>query len=255
MALFNSSNPTLKDKIFVKEAQTTSNAGVMTINGTIGKTFLLLGMVILAGAVTWQMVMKATTMSSVTPWMIGGAIGGFIMAMVVCFKPATAPWAAPVYAALEGLFLGAISAFFELMFAESFPGIVITAVAITLVTMLVMLSLYRSGIIKVTNKFRSVMLIAIGSVAAFYLVVIVLNLFKVATPFIHGSSLLSIGISVVIVIIAALSLLLDFDFIEKGSAAGAPKYMEWYGAFGLMVTLVWLYLEILKLLAKLANRN
>lgn len=256
MALFKSSNPTLKDKVFAKAAQTSASEGVMTINGSIIKTLLLLGMAIVAAAVTWQMVMKATTTDSVTPWMIGGGIGGFIAAMVIIFKPTTAPWLSPIYAALEGLFLGGISAFFELMFRDSFPGIVVTAVSITLLTMLIMLTLYRSRVIKVTQKFRSIIIIATATIAVFYLIRLVFSLFGTTLPFgVADSSLLSIGISLVIVVIAALNLLLDFDFIERGAAMGAPKHMEWYGAFGLMVTLVWLYLEILKLLAKFASRD
>ena len=257
MALFKSSNPTMKDSVFAKATQiTSSNSSVMTINGSIMKTLMRLGMEVLAASVTWKMVYTASFTGSVMPWMIGGLFGAFVMSLVIIFKPTTAPWAAPIYAALEGLFLGGISAFFEIMFAESFPGIVITAVGITLLTMFVMLTLYRSGVIKVTNRLRSVIIIATVSIAVFYLARLVLSLFGVTLPFgIMDSSWLSIGISVVIVIIAALNLLLDFDFIERGAEMGAPKYMEWYGAFGLMVTLVWLYLEVLKLLAKFANRN
>jgi uncharacterized YccA/Bax inhibitor family protein len=141
------------------------------------------------------------------------------------------------------------------MLIETYPGLVFTAVAITLLTALVMLFCYQTRLIKVTNRLRSVIVIATISVAVFYFVHIILNLFHVTTDFYHGTSLLSIGISVVIVVIAAMNLLLDFDFIEKGSQMGAPKYMEWYGAFGLLLTLVWLYLEILRLLSKIASRQ
>ena len=249
-----SSNPTLKDKVFEKAAQTVAPGatGVMTVNGSIIKTFLLLGMAIIAAAFTWRMAYTSIDPDAVFPWIIGGAIGGFVMALVVTFKPTTAPWAAPIYAALEGLFLGAITAFFEMMF----PGIAITAIAATMLTTLVMLTLYRSGVIKVTQRFRSIIFIAIASIAVFYLARLVFSLFGVILPFgVGDSSLISIGISVVIVVVAALSLMLDFDFIERGAAMEAPKYMEWYGAFGLMVTIVWLYLEILKLLAKIAARD
>lgn len=257
MALFNeSSNPTMRQGIFAKASQNATAAdGVMTVKGTMLKTLLLLGMVILSGAYTWQMVYSAIDPSAAMPWMWGGAIAGFILALVIIFKPTTAPYVSPIYAAAQGLFLGAISAFFERAFALSMPGIVITAVSITLLTALIMLFAYQTGLIKVTEKFRSVIIVATMSVAGFYLITLLLRLFGVGTAFMYDSSLLSIGISVVVVIIAALNLLLDFDFIEKGSRANAPKYMEWYGAFGLMVTLVWLYLEILKLLGKLANRN
>jgi uncharacterized YccA/Bax inhibitor family protein len=256
MALFgNSSNPAMKESIFEKAAFVSSSSGTMTVRGSVIKTFLLIAMTIFAGAYTWHSVFYANNPSAVTPWLWGGLISGFVLALIICFAPKTSPYLAPLYAAAEGFALGAISAFFEAAFAEKFPGIVLTAVSITLLTALVMLFCYQTRIIKVTNKLRSVIVIATISIGVFYFVVIILNLFKVATPFYHEASLLSIGISAVIVVVAALNLLLDFDFIEKGSEMGAPKYMEWYGAFGLLVTLVWLYLEILRLLAKIASRE
>jgi uncharacterized YccA/Bax inhibitor family protein len=227
----------------------------MTVKGSVIKTFLLIAMTIFAASFTWYTVFAANNPAAVLPWLWGGLIGGIVFALIICFAPKTSPYLAPLYAAAEGFALGAISAFFEGAFAEVLPGIVLTAVSITLLTALVMLFCYQTRLIKVTNKLRSVIVIATVSIGVFYLVIIVLNLFKVATPFYHDSSLLSIGISAVIVVVAALNLLLDFDFIEKGSQMGAPKYMEWYGAFGLLVTLVWLYLEILRLLAKIASRN
>jgi uncharacterized YccA/Bax inhibitor family protein len=256
MAIFgNSSNPAMKESIFEKVAFVSSTSGTMTVKGSIIKTFLLLAMAIFAASYTWYTVFNANNPSAVAPWLWGGLISGFVLALIICFVPKTAPYLAPLYAAAEGFALGAISAFFEAAFAESFPGIVLTAVSITLLTALVMLFCYQTGLIKVTNKLRSVIIIATISVGVFYFAVIIMNLFHVATPFYHGASWLSIGISAVIVVIAALNLLLDFDFIEKGSQMGAPKYMEWYGAFGLLVTLVWLYLEILRLLSKIASRN
>jgi Predicted membrane protein len=256
MALNKSSNPTLKDSIFTKvNVSGETQSGVMTVKGSIMKSVFLLLLVLLAGACTWSMVQTATSQSAIIPWIGGGAIVGFILALIICFKPQTAPYLAPVYAVAEGLFLGAISAVYELAYAATYPGIVLTAVAITLLTALVMLITYRTGLIKVTAKFRSVIIISTVSIAVFYLATIVLSFLGVSTPFVHGTGWLSIGISVFIVIIAALNLLLDFDFIEKGSSIGVPKYMEWYGAFGLTVTLVWLYLEILRLLSKLADRS
>jgi uncharacterized YccA/Bax inhibitor family protein len=256
MALFgNSSNPAMKESIFEKAALVSSSSGTMTVKGSVIKTFLLIAMTIFAASYTWYTVFYANNPTAVTPWLWGGLISGFILALIICFVPKTSPYLAPLYAAAEGFALGAISAFFEIAFYEKFPGIVLTAMSITLLTALVMLFCYQTRLIRVTNKLRSVIIIATMSIAVFYFVVIILNLFKVATPFYHGSSLLSIGISVVIVVIAALNLLLDFDFIEQGAKAGAPKYMEWYGAFGLLVTLVWLYLEILRLLSKIALRN
>jgi uncharacterized YccA/Bax inhibitor family protein len=256
MALFgNSSNPAMKSRILEKAALVTSPSGTMTVKGSVIKTFLLIAMTILAASYTWYIVFNANNPSAVTPWLWGGLISGFVLALIICFAPKTAPYLAPLYAAAEGFALGAISAFFEQMLIETYPGIVFTAVAITLLTALVMLFCYQTRLIRVTNKLRSVIVIATISVGAFYFVVILLNLFQVATPFYHGTSWLSIGISAVIVVIAALNLLLDFDFIEKGSQMGAPKYMEWYGAFGLLLTLVWLYLEILRLLSKIMSRQ
>lgn len=253
MALFRTSNPAMKDSVFSKIA--TDSSSTMTIKGSINKTLILLALAVASAAYTWRIFTSSIDPNAFIPWMIGGMIGGFIMALIVIFKPKTAAWAAPIYAILEGLFLGGISAIFEYAFADTYPGIVLTAVAITALTLLVMLMLYRSGVIKMNNKLRGGIITATGAVAVFYLVALVMNLFGADTSAILGSGMLSIGISVVIVIIAAMNLLLDFEFIEKGSAAGAPKYMEWYGAFGLMLTIVWLYLEILKLLAKLANRS
>ncbi len=252
MALFRTSNPAMKDSVFSKIA--TDSANTMTIKGSISKTLILLALAVASGAYTWKIFTSSIDPNAFVPWMIGGLIGGLIMSLIVIFKPKTSAWAAPIYALFEGLFLGAISAWFEYAFAATYPGIVLTAVAITALTLFVMLALYRSGIIKMNNKLRSGIIIATGSVAVFYLVALVMNLFGADMSVVWGSGLLSIGISVVIVIIAAMNLLLDFEFIEKGSAAGMPKYMEWYGAFGLMLTIVWLYLEILKLLAKLASR-
>ncbi|MDR2383362.1 MAG: Bax inhibitor-1/YccA family protein [Prevotellaceae bacterium] len=256
MALFgNSSNPAMKESIFEKVALVSSPTGTMTVKGSVIKTFMLIAMTILAASYTWYIVFYANNPTAVTPWLWGGLISGLVLALIICFAPKTSPYLAPLYAAAEGFALGAISAFFEGAFAERFPGIVSTAVAITLLTALVMLFCYQTRLIKVTNKLRSVIVIATISIGVFYLAVIILNLFHVATPFYFGASWLSIGISAVIVVVAALNLLLDFDFIEKGSQMGAPKYMEWYGAFGLLLTLVWLYLEILRLLSKIASRN
>jgi uncharacterized YccA/Bax inhibitor family protein len=256
MALFgNSSNPAMKERIFEKAVLVNSSSETMTVKGSVIKTFMLIALVILAASYTWSLVFDAFNPAAVNPWLWGGLISGLVLALIICFAPKTSPYLSPLYAAAEGFALGAISAFFEKAFAERFQGIVLTAVMITLLTALVMLFCYQTRLIKVTNKLRSVIVIATISIGVFYLVVIVLNLLNVATSFYHGTSWLSIGISAVIVVVAALNLLLDFDFIEKGSQMGAPKYMEWYGAFGLLVTLVWLYLEILRLLSKIATRQ
>lgn len=245
-------NPVLSEKIFKKEAVEYS-AGTMTAKGTAMKSLLLLIMVLAGASYTWKIFYEAINPASVQPWLWGGAIGGFVVALIISFKPNMAQYLAPIYAVLQGLFLGAISAMFNQAFAESAPGIVINAVLLTMVTAFVMFLIYRSGLIKVNDKFIRIISIAVGAVALYYFVTIILSLFGVNLVMLHNSGPLSIGISLVIIGVAAFSLMLDFNFIEKASAAGAPKYMEWYGAFGLMVTLIWLYLEIIKLLAKFAG--
>jgi len=185
------------------------------------------------------------------PWMIGGALVGFVTAMVTVFKQTWSPLTAPVYALCEGLFLGGISAIFE----KSYPGIAIQAVALTFAVMFVLLLAYKTGIIRATRGFKLGVIAATGAIALVYMVSFFLQLFGWSgLSFIYSSTPLGIGISVIVVIIAALNLILDFDFIETAARMGAPKYMEWYGAFGLMVTLIWLYLEILRLLAKTRRR-
>ncbi|MDX9781856.1 MAG: Bax inhibitor-1/YccA family protein [Bacteroidales bacterium] len=246
------SNPVLSEKIFKKEALVASS-GTMTVKGTAMKSIVLALIVFAGAAYTWKIFNESINPASVQPWMWGGVIGGFIVAMIISFKPNLAQYLAPVYAVLEGLFLGAISAMFNTAFAETAPGIVMNAVLLTLMTAFVMFLIYRSGLIKVNEKFTRIMTAAIGAVALYYIVTIVLSLFGVNLVMLHNSGPLSIGISLVIVGIAAFSLMMDFNFIEKASEAGAPKYMEWYGAFALMVTLIWLYLEMLKLLAKFAG--
>ena len=183
-------------------------------------------------------------------YMIGGAIGGLIFALITIFKPTWAPVTAPIYAALEGLFIGALSAFAE----SKFPGIVLQATGLTFGILFALLGAYRSGLIKATENFKLGVAAATGGIFLVYMASFVLGMFGVAIPFLHDATPIGIGISVFICIIAALNLVLDFDFIENGADNGAPKYMEWLGAFGLMVTLIWLYIEILHLLMKLRSR-
>jgi uncharacterized YccA/Bax inhibitor family protein len=189
-------------------------------------------------------------MADVAPLMLAGVIGGFLCAMVTVFKKEWSAVTAPLYALLEGLALGGISAVVDLRY----PGIAIQAVGLTFGTLFVLLLVYSSGVIKVTNKFRIGIVAATGGIALFYLVQMLLGFFGVHFAAINGSGAIGIGFSLIVVAVAALNLVLDFDFIERGVECGAPKYMEWYGAFGIMVTLVWLYLEILRLLAKLSRR-
>lgn len=248
-------NPVLNESIFRKQHVSYAKADVMTVGGTATKTLLLLLMVMAGAAYTWKLYYNAINPQSVVGWMWGGLIVGMITALVISFKPKTAQYLSPVYAAAEGLAIGGISAVFNEQFALTAPNIVINAVALTMITALVMFTVYRSGLIKVNGTFMKVLSISLISIMIFYVGSWIVSLFGVNLSMLHNSSPLSIGISIVIVAVAALSLLMDYEFINKASAAGAPKYMEWYGAFGLTVTLVWLYLELLKLLAKFANRE
>ncbi len=244
-------NPALNAKTFKNLPAAADLDQVMTIQGTVNKTVVMLFLLIIAASWTWGMFYSQGSAAAVYPWMIGGALGGFAVAMVTVFKKHWAGITAPIYAMLEGLFLGGISAVFESMY----PGIVMQAVALTFGTLFGLLFAYKSGLIKVTENFRLGIVAATGGIALVYIASFILGFFGVNMPFIHESGLIGIGFSLFVVVIAALNLVLDFDFIESGAEAGAPKFMEWYGAFGLMVTLIWLYVEILRLLAKLRGRD
>ena len=250
MSLFNSSSPALNDKTFeAARSASLSTDAVMTVRGTIHKTLLLLLLAVLGASYTWQMVVSAVNPGVATPYMVGGLIGGLIFSLIAIFRPRKSVWAAPLYAVCEGLCLGALSAMFNV---ES-NGIVLQAVGLTFGVLFLMLVLYRTGAIKVTNKLRSGIIVATGAIALFYVATWIASIFTPMT-FLHDASPLSIGISLFIVIIAALNFLVDFDLIDRGAQMAAPKYMEWYGAFALMLTLVWLYLEMLRLLGKLNRR-
>ena len=258
--MIRSGNPALKESTFLDLGSGTvvsRDAGAMTLNGTVNKTGILLLLSVLTAAFAWtQSVVTgpdgtAMVAPGVTIYALGGAIGGFILAMVTVFKKTWSPVTAPLYALVEGFFLGAISAVFEL----KYPGIVFQAVVLTFGTLGALLAAYRSGLIRATENFKLGVVAATGGIALVYLVSMGLRLFGKDIPLIHEYGLVGIGFSLFVVVIAALNLVLDFDFIESGVEAGAPKYMEWYGAFGLMVTLVWLYIEFLRLLAKLQSRD
>ncbi len=251
MALFKSGNPTLSEKVFDKSLSVPSTE-VMTEKGTLNKFGLMMLLVLGAASFTWKAAYEG---KDVIPWMLGGAIVGFIVAIVLAFVPRYSKFLAPVYAIAEGLFLGAISAYYNAAFAEKAPGIVMMAVGITFGVVIAMFALYRFGIIKATAKFKAVVITATAGIALFYLIAIGLRFFGIEMPLIHESTSWGILFSLVVVAIAALNLILDFDMIEKGVAMGAPKFMEWYGAFALMVTIVWLYLEILRLLSKFASKK
>ncbi|MCK9627282.1 MAG: Bax inhibitor-1/YccA family protein [Bacteroidales bacterium] len=248
-------NPVLTEKIFRDSKAASASTGTMTVKGTATKSLVLILMILAGAMYTWKIAYEAINPASLQPWMWGGAIGGFIVAMIISFKPVWAQYLAPVYAVLEGLFLGAISAVFSQAFAATAPGIVMNATLLTILTAVVMLIIYRTNLIKVDGKFARIMTIAIGAIAMYYIVSMVISLFGVNLTMLHDSGPLSIGISLVIIGVAAFSLLMDYEFIVRASESGAPKYMEWYGAFGLMVTLIWLYLEILKILAKFAGNR
>ena len=242
-------NPALKDSTFAG-VRAAAGEPAMTLRGTAAKSLLLLLLTVFAAGFTWNAV-AAGNLGIVGPATIVGGIGGFIVALVTVFKPRASPYTAPLYAVLEGLLLGGISALYNARFA----GLPLQAVTLTFGVFAALLLVYRTGIVRVTQNFRLGVFAATGGIAIMYLLSFVLRLFGVQMAFVHDSSPLSIGISLVVVVVAALNLVLDFDFIERGVERGAPRFMEWYAAFGLLVTLVWLYLEILRLLGKLQGRS
>jgi uncharacterized YccA/Bax inhibitor family protein len=245
-----SGNPGLNDRTFSGLPRPALASERMTLQGTIHKSFLLL--IVLMGAALWpwsQFLATGNPAVVLLPVVVG-AIGGLVLALIISFRPMTAPYLAVPYAALEGLVIGGISAVLE----KKYPGIAIQATALTFAVLAALLVAYSTGLIRVTQRFRAIVVGATGAIFLLYLVTMVLNLFHVATPFMYNSSALSIGLSLIIVGIAALNLVLDFDLIESGVEQGAPRFMEWYGAFGLLVTLVWLYMEILRLLSKMRQR-
>jgi uncharacterized YccA/Bax inhibitor family protein len=244
-------NPALSDNTFTGVGRVARADEAMTIQGTANKAILLLLCVLVTASWTWSLYYRAMNPQAVTPLVALGAIAGFIVALVTIFKMTWAPFTAPLYALLEGLVIGGVSALFE----AQFPGIVIQAAGLTLGTCLAMLLAYKSRLIQATENFKLIVVAATGGIALFYVITMILGFFGVHMPLIYGNSWVSIGFSLFVVVIAALNLVLDFDFIEQGAALGAPKFMEWYGAFGLMVTLIWLYLEMIRLLAKLRSRE
>lgn len=238
-----SGNPALNDSAFNVPAYGEER---MTVNGTVRKTAGLLVLALMTAMWTWGRFMQSNDPGSVMLYVWVGAIGGFIVAMVTVFKKNFSPITAPIYALLEGLVIGGLSAIFE----AQFPGIVMQAVALTFGTLACLLIAYRSGLIRATENFKLGVVSATGGIALIYLASIVLSFFGIRIPFIHEGGVAGILFSLFVVTIAALNLVLDFDFIETAAERNTPKYMEWYGAFGLIVTLIWLYLEILRLLAK-----
>jgi uncharacterized YccA/Bax inhibitor family protein len=245
-----SGNPALGVDTFRDAAIGARRTGeVMTVGGTVHKTALCLLILMVTATYTWNLGTAGNP--AARAYMMVGLIGGFIVAIATVFKKTWAPVTAPMYGALEGLALGGISAAFE----ARYPGLVSQAVFLTFGTLGALLLAYRSGFIRATENFKLGIFAATGGIALVYVVSIVMSLFGASIPLIHGSGTVGIAFSLFVVGIAALNLVLDFDFIEQGAERGAPKYMEWYAAFGLLVTLVWLYLEFLRLLSKLQERR
>ncbi|MFG0257925.1 MAG: Bax inhibitor-1/YccA family protein [Phycisphaerales bacterium JB043] len=276
--MFHSSNPVLSDRAFqpaeVLPKESAQVRTTMTAAGAANKTFMLLGLCAAAAIFTWSMIVPAQGIEpkmSPFPFLIGGMLGGLVFFFITWLKPSASPFTAPIYALLEGLVLGSLSAVYALQFAvvenpgalasgdtSTFApnyGMVFNALVLTFGILGVMLAVYRSGIIKVTDRFAMILMSAVGAVALLYLVNIIMHFFGASIPFIHSSGPIGIGFSVVVIGLASFMLLLDFEFIVRGAQAGLPRHMEWYAGFGLLVTLVWLYIEILHLLAKLQSRD
>ncbi|CAM3933378.1 Bax inhibitor-1/YccA family protein [Cohnella lubricantis] len=244
-----SGNPTLKEDTFKNTGTWAgSSPNVMTIDGTVNKSFIMLALLMGGALVSWS---RFNAGDNVTPYVIFSVIAGFVLSLIISFRPTSAPYLAPIYAVLEGVFLGALSAMFESLY----NGITMQAALLTAGVFLAMLLAYKTRVIRATNKFKLIVFSATLGIALVYLINFVLSFFGLQVPYLNSNGWLGIGISLVIVGVAALNLVLDFDFIEEGSRQGAPKYMEWYGAFGLLVTLVWLYVEMLRLLAKIFSRD
>lgn len=242
-----SGNPSLKKEAFEK-FDTVGSGQTMTIQGTVNKTLILMLLLLVTFVYSWNQFVSNP--GSVLPLILIGAIGGLIVALITIFVPKVSPFTAPLYALLEGLFLGAISAQYE----AQYGGIVFQAVLLTMGVLFSLLFAYKAGFIKVTQNFRMGVVAATGAIFLVYVFSFIGSFFGFNIPHLHEATPIGIAISVVIVIIAALNLVLDFDYIENASASRVPKYFEWYGAFGLLITLVWLYLEILRLLSKLRSR-
>lgn len=274
MTVMRTSNPALNEKVFTREIEAARTAGAggrmarppvddrvspwtppasadtMTISGTVSAAGVLLMVLLAAGWVGWAQVDPTPEGVRFPGWILPAVLVGLGIAILTVFKPKLARFTGPVYALVEGFLLGAISHVYDL----AYDGIVVQAVGLTLAVFGLLLFLYATRVIKVTDKLRVGIVVATGAVMVVYLVSLAVRLFGGNVPFIHDAGPVGILFSLAVVAIAALNLVLDFDFIEKGAANGAPRYMEWYGAFGLLVTLVWLYLELLRLLGKLRSR-
>lgn len=247
-----SSNPALGREVFTPTYGMASYSETMTTQGVIFKTVLCLLCVMLSAGWMWtRFYQSGGNVAAVSPFMWGGVFGGLILAMITIYKKEWSPITAPTYSLVEGLVVGGLSSMFE----AAYPGIVIQAVSLTFGTLFVMLTAYSTGFIQVTERFKLGVVAATGGIALFYFIGIILSFFGVTMPLIYSSTPFGILFSLFVVVIAALNLVIDFDVIEQGVRSGAPKYMEWYGSFALMVTLIWLYIEFLRLLSKIQSRE
>ncbi len=242
-------NPTLSEKTFIKAAQEGVYSSPMTVQGTVNKIIMLGAVVAVVSVATWLLI--GTNFALAMPLMIGSMITGLIISVVLAFKAHLAPTLAPIYAVVEGIFVGTITFFFEAMY----PGIGTSAVLLTFAILTAMIGLYKAGVIRATPTFKRVIYSATAGVALFYLISLVLSFFGVKMPLIYDNGLFGIGFSLFVVGLAAFNLVLDLDRIEEGVQFGAPKYMEWYCAFSMIVTIVWLYIEVLRLLSKISSRD
>jgi len=259
------SNPALNDEVFRDTAAEYGQSRTMTLEGTVMKTGVLLCLLMAGAVYTWvqtnalaaeaaeaaDQAARLAIPANAYTFMLIGMVGGFVVSLITIMKPQVSPYSAPLYAILEGLALGGLSTVFE----YQFPGIVVEAVGLTFGTLAALLMAYASGAIKASENFKLGIVAATGGICLVYIASIVLGFFHISIPMIHQSGMVGIGFSAFVVVVAALNLVLDFDFIENGVQQGAPKYMEWYGGFGLLVTLVWLYIEMLHLLSKLRSRD
>lgn len=226
-----------------------SGRDTMTVGGTVQRMGILMALLLITFTVGWTQA-SSDDPAGIMPWAIGASLLGTVLSFVISFKPHLASVLAPVFAAVEGIFLGVISALFE----SAYPGIVAQAAFGTLGVFFGMWALYSLRILRVTERMRSIVQLAMFGIFTTYMVSFVMSLFGARMPFIHDASPIGIAFSIIVIIVAAFMLLTDFDFIERGAAAGAPKQMEWYGAFAMLVSLIWLYVEMLRLLAKLRSR-
>ncbi|MGB4535252.1 MAG: Bax inhibitor-1/YccA family protein [Tenuifilaceae bacterium] len=251
MALFKSGNPALTKYTFKEiEKVARGSTNVMTLQGTVNKTAILLFAVFVPAMYTWNLFTSTLNFETIAPYFWTGAIGGLLMSFVIVFNKDWSPYLAPIYSILQGLCLGGLSAAMN----HIFPGIVVQALLLTFGICAVLLVIYKLEIIKPTENFKLIVASATGGLAMYYIANIGLSFVGIELPFIHENTIGGIIFSLFVVVLAAMNLVVDFDFIENGAESRVPKYMEWYGAFGLMVTIIWLYVEILRLLAKLRKK-